>query len=77
MSNSLATAELLADGFEWVQTLMRMDATSRNSNLGLIECVRDFFNLHGLVSTVTYDRSGKKANLFASVPTATARRTAA
>lgn len=28
---------------------MRIDTTSRNSNLGLIEIVRDFFNTYELV----------------------------
>jgi len=49
---------------------MRIDTTSRNSNLGLIEIVRDFFNTYKLVSTLTYDSSGKKANLFATIPAA-------
>lgn len=57
-------------GLEWVNTLMRMDTTSRNSNLGLIETVRDYCHANGLITTLTYDPSGKKANLFATVPTA-------
>lgn len=57
-------------GLEWVDTLMRMDTTSRNSNLGLIETVRDYCDANGLVTTLTYDPSGKKANLFATVPSA-------
>jgi len=70
MSSNLELSKLSSAGLEWVQTLIRMDTTSRNSNLELIETVRDFFNLHGIVSTLTYDRSGKKANLFATVPAA-------
>lgn len=54
--------------FDWVESLMKMDTTSRNSNLGLIETVRDYFSRNGLVSTLTYDEGGKKANLFATIP---------
>jgi acetylornithine deacetylase len=63
-------SEISHSGLEWVNTLMRMDTTSRNSNLGLIETVRDYCYANGLVTTLTYDPSGKKANLFATVPSA-------
>jgi acetylornithine deacetylase len=55
---------------EWVERLVRLDTTSRESNLGLIETVRDHLSRHGIGSILTYDESGKKANLFATVPTA-------
>src|SRR6476661_2377436 len=55
---------------EWVERLVKFDTTSRESNLGLIETVRDYLSRTGVASTLTYDRSGKKANLFATVPAA-------
>jgi acetylornithine deacetylase len=58
---------------DWVETLVRLDTTSRESNLGLIEVVRDHLLSKGVTSTLTYDRSGKKANLFATVPAADGR----
>ncbi|MDE1179991.1 acetylornithine deacetylase [Paraburkholderia sp.] len=65
-----AEPDVSATGMNWVETLMKMDTTSRNSNLGLIETVRDYCDANGLVTTLTYDASGKKANLFATVPDA-------
>lgn len=65
---SSTTSELSKFGLDWVDRLMRMDTTSRNSNLGLIETVRDYCDANGLVTTLTYDLTGKKANLFATVP---------
>jgi acetylornithine deacetylase len=55
---------------EWVEKLVKFDTTSRESNLGLIETVRDYLAGNGVASTLTYDASGKKANLFATVPAA-------
>ncbi|WP_255368508.1 acetylornithine deacetylase [Polaromonas sp. OV174] len=54
----------------WIERLIRFDTTSFQSNLGLIETVRDYLQTHGLSSTLTYDPSGKKANLFATLPAA-------
>jgi acetylornithine deacetylase len=54
----------------WVEQLVRFDTTSFQSNLGLIETVRDFLQTHGLTSTLTYEATGKKANLFATLPAA-------
>lgn len=50
----------------WVGNLIQFDTTSRNSNLGLIETVRDFLAGYGADITLTGDRTGKKANLFAT-----------
>jgi acetylornithine deacetylase len=60
---------------DWVEKLVSLDTTSRVSNLGLIEMVRDYLHGCGISSVLTYDRSGKKANLFATVPTANGRTT--
>jgi acetylornithine deacetylase len=53
---------------EWIERLVRIDTTSRNSNLGLIEEVRDYLEGFGIKSRLTYDSSRGKANLFATVP---------
>jgi acetylornithine deacetylase len=54
----------------WIEQLIRVDTISRNSNLGLIEMVRDHLQQLGLKPWLTYDGSGAKANLFVSVPAA-------
>src|ERR1700761_2799160 len=50
-----------------VERLIAFNTVSRDSNLGLIEWVRD--HLHGLGATtrLTHDATGKKANLFATL----------
>lgn len=55
---------------EWITQLVRFDSTSRNSNLGLIEHVRDWLAHRGLDPWLTYDSGRGKANLFATVPAA-------
>ena len=50
-----------------IERLIGFDTTSRDSNLGLIEWTRDYLNGYGVESRLTYDASGKKANLFATV----------
>ncbi|RYZ09288.1 MAG: acetylornithine deacetylase [Comamonadaceae bacterium] len=54
----------------WVERLVRFDTTSFQSNLGLIETVRDHLQSKGIASTLTYEATGKKANLFATLPAA-------
>jgi acetylornithine deacetylase len=50
-----------------IERLISFNTVSRDSNLGLIEWVRDY--LHGLGATtrLTHDATGKKANLFATL----------
>ncbi len=50
-----------------IERLIGFDTTSRDSNLGLIEWARDYLNGYGIASRLTYDASGAKANLFATV----------
>ncbi len=61
-----------ADGsaLDWTQRLISYDTTSRNSNLGLIEAVRDHFLAKGLQPHLSYDPKLEKANLFVTVPAA-------
>jgi acetylornithine deacetylase len=56
-----------AETWALIQQLIGFDTTSRDSNLGLIEWVRDWLKRHGVQSRLTYDPSGAKANLFATI----------
>jgi len=56
---------------EMLERLIGFDTTSRESNLGLIEWVRDWLKGHGVASRLTYDATGRKANLFATLGEAT------
>ncbi|MCO4864714.1 acetylornithine deacetylase [Cupriavidus sp. WGlv3] len=55
---------------EWTQRLVAYDTTSRHSNLGLIESVRDHFLAKGLKPHLSYNPQRDKANLFVTVPAA-------
>jgi acetylornithine deacetylase len=50
-----------------IERLIAFNTVSRDSNLGLIEWVRDYLHGLGATSRLTYDASGKKANLFATL----------
>src|ERR1700719_347137 len=50
-----------------IERLINFKTVSRDSNLGLIEWVRDYLHGFGAVTRLTYDASGKKANLFATL----------
>lgn len=53
-----------------VETLRRLigfDTTSRNSNLELIDYIRDTLRDHGIESQLYRDESGRKANLYATL----------
>jgi acetylornithine deacetylase len=56
-----------AETWDLIQRLVGFDTTSRDSNLGLIEWVRDWLKGQGVDSRLTYDPSGTKANLFATI----------
>lgn len=56
-----------ARALELARTLVRMNTVSRESNLELIHFVRDELARHGVTSRLTFDDSGRKANLFATV----------
>jgi len=49
-----------------LKTLMAFDTVSSESNMALIEYVRDLLLTKGIESLIVKDESGKKANLFAS-----------
>ena len=60
MAPSAATLRVLAD-------LVAFDTTSRNSNLALIDYVRDYLAALGVDSTLVHDATGRKANLWATI----------
>lgn len=57
------SAEVLA----MIERLIAFPTVSRDSNLGLIEWTRDYLAGLGVQSRLTYDATGKKANLFATL----------
>jgi acetylornithine deacetylase len=50
-----------------IERLIGFNTVSRDSNLGLIEWVRDYLVKLGAVTRLTHDAAGKKANLFATL----------
>jgi len=56
-----------ARALEMAQALVRINTVSRESNLGLIDVVRDELARHGVQSRLTFDDDRKKANLFATI----------
>ena len=55
---------------QWLERLVAFDTTSRNSNLGLIESVRDALQALGLKPWLAANPEGTKANLFCTLPAA-------
>src|SRR5665213_1043103 len=52
---------------QMIDRLVGFDTTSRESNLALIEFVRDYLDGWGIKSELTYDYDHRKANLYATV----------
>ncbi|MGE8396090.1 MAG: acetylornithine deacetylase [Comamonas sp.] len=52
----------------WLQTLVAFDTTSRNSNLHLIEHVRDALAAQGVMVQLFKSPDGAKSNLFTTLP---------
>src|ERR1700730_3665942 len=48
-----------------IERLIGFNTVSRDSNLGLIEWVRDYLHGLGALTRMTHDATGKKANLLA------------
>ena len=51
-----------------IRTLVGFDTTSRDSNLALIDWVREYLAGYGVTTTLTFDDDRRKANLFATLP---------
>lgn len=60
--------DIFMNSIEWLKKLISFDTTSRNSNLKLIDAISEWFASHGIATKLTHDSSGKKANLFATLP---------
>lgn len=52
---------------DMIRRLVAFDTTSRNSNLALVEFVRDYLAGLGIESRLVYDEGGGKANLYATL----------
>ncbi len=65
--NQTTRPPIKPETFALIERLIGFDTTSRDSNLGLIEWTRDYLKGYGIESRLTYDATGKKANLFATV----------
>ena len=59
------------ESIEFIRRLLEFDTVSRNSNLGMIEWMRDYLRKLGVEPRLTYDAGGGKANLFATLGDAT------
>jgi acetylornithine deacetylase len=55
------------DKIEMTKRLVGFDTTSRNSNLALIDFVRDYLDGYGIQSELVFDGEQAKANLFATI----------
>ncbi len=53
---------------QWLERLVAFDTTSRNSNLDLIESVREGLSAHGVTAELFTSPDKRKANLFATLP---------
>jgi acetylornithine deacetylase len=53
---------------DWVTTLISFDTTSRNSNLELIDVIRQALVLFNLEPVLVPNADGTKANLFVTIP---------
>src|SRR5512134_2476557 len=62
-----------ADALAMIDRLIAFPTVSRDSNLGLIESVRDELARLGVRAHLVYDASGGKANLFATLADAPER----
>jgi acetylornithine deacetylase len=55
------------DKIEMAKRLVAFDTTSRNSNLALIDFVRDYLDGYGIASELVLNAAGAKANLYATI----------
>ncbi|WP_454691030.1 acetylornithine deacetylase [Achromobacter aloeverae] len=63
-----ASPEVDSQTRAWLEKLVAFDTTSRNSNLALIETVRDALAGQGIAATLVHNAGRNKANLFATLP---------
>jgi acetylornithine deacetylase len=63
----IESARVSAATLAMIRQLVSFDTTSRESNMVLIDWVGAYLRGHGVDSRLTFDDSGKKANLFATI----------
>ncbi len=56
-----------SEAVDLIKALVAFDTTSRDSNLALIDYVREYLRRIGVASHLVFDETGKKANLFATI----------
>jgi acetylornithine deacetylase len=61
------TQKATINKIEMTKRLVAFDTTSRNSNLALIDFVRDYLDGYGIKSELVLDVGGQKANLYATI----------
>lgn len=66
-SHAPPVAPLSTASRDMIERLIRFKTVSRDSNLGLIEWVRDYLHAQGATTRLTYDAGKQKANLFATL----------
>ena len=64
--NAVTAADLAA--LPLIEKWVSFASVSRDSNLPIIEWTRDWLRSHGIDSRLSHDDSGKKANLWATLP---------
>ncbi len=67
MNATTAEAANLDETLRLLGLLVSFDTTSRNSNLPLIDWVDAYLRQHGVAGERTYDETGQKASLFATI----------
>jgi acetylornithine deacetylase len=58
---------LLDDTLDLLNNLIAFDTRSSESNLMLIEYVQQYLSKHGVESSLVFDETGRKANLYATI----------
>ena len=61
------TGKATIDKIEMTKRLVAFDTTSRNSNLQLIDFIRDYLDGYGVRSELVRDATAAKANLYATI----------
>ena len=55
------------ESVDWLQRLIAFPTVSRDSNIALIEAVRDYLSDRGVETRLTFDDDRRKANLWATL----------
>ncbi len=58
---------MASSSFELIEKLIGFPTVSRDSNMALIDFVREYLNAHGVASKLVPNADGTKANLYATV----------